>query len=103
MREMQTVAMRVRSTNVLERLADDAGYMARGAYPAHVTDLQAIAYDIQEVLAKYAQLADALAKIADGSTPPQPEGHYLAHRHAVKIAREALAWPSATPSTKGEA
>lgn len=47
-----------------------------------------------------ARMKDALAKIADGSTPPEPHGHYLAHRHAVKIAREALA---PTPSTKAGA
>ena len=40
------------------------------------------------------RLRDALAKIADGSTPPEPHGHYLAHRHAVKIARAAIATPS---------
>lgn len=75
----------------LARLADDARYMAGGAYPAKVADLQGIAADIELVLASHAKLRDALAKIADGSTPPQPEGHYLAHRHAVKIARDALA------------
>ena len=78
------------SKDPLARLADDARYMAGGAYPATVKDLTGIASDIQEVLAMYARLSDALAKIADGSTPPQPEGHYLAHRHAVNIAREAL-------------
>ena len=32
----------------------------------------------------------ALATIAKGETPPESHGHYLAHREAVKIAREAL-------------
>jgi hypothetical protein len=97
MSETQIMAMRVRSSSALVRLTDDAGYMARGAYPAKVSDLQDIAADIQSVLAMYAELRDALAKIADGSTPPQPHGHYLAHRHAVKIAREALAHHTTSP------
>lgn len=38
----------------------------------------------------------ALAKIAVGTTPPEPHGHYLAHRAAVKIARDATANPLTT-------
>jgi hypothetical protein len=52
------------------------------------------ASEIQRLRGEVERLTDALAKIADGSTPPQPEGHYLAHRHAVKLAREALSPPS---------
>jgi hypothetical protein len=72
------------------RLADDARFMARGAYPAKVSDLVGIADDIEAVLAERARLRKALATIAEGITPPQPHGHYLAHRHAVNIARCAL-------------
>lgn len=33
----------------------------------------------------------ALTAIACGTVPPDQHGHYLAHREAVRIAREALA------------
>lgn len=41
---------------------------------------------------------DALRKIAEGLTPPDEHGHYLAHREAVRIAREALRSPASQPS-----
>ena len=72
------------------RLADDARFMARGAYPAKVSDLVGIADDIEAVLAERVRLRKALATIAEGITPPQRHGHYLAHREAVKIARAAI-------------
>lgn len=36
------------------------------------------------------RLRAALALIAVGTTPPEQHGHYLAHREAVRIAREVL-------------
>ena len=72
------------------RLADDARFMARGAYPAKVSDLVGIADDIEAVLAERVRLRKALANIAEGAAPPEPHGHYLAHREAVKIARAAI-------------
>ena len=36
------------------------------------------------------ELERALGEIAEGSAPPIPHGHYLAHRHAVNVARVAL-------------
>jgi hypothetical protein len=39
-------------------------------------------------------LREALRKIAEGTAPADPHGHYLAHREAVRIAREALATPN---------
>lgn len=38
-----------------------------------------------------ARMKEALATIADGSAPPIPHGHYIAHRRAVDVARVALA------------
>ena len=76
--------------NPLARLADDALYMAGGAYPAKVKDLQGIAEDIERVLSSHATLEAALRKIAEGKVPPPAHGHYLAHREAVKVARAAL-------------
>lgn len=72
------------------RLADDARFMAGGAYPAKVSDLMGIADDIEAVLTERVRLRNALATIAEGITPPQRHGHYLAHREAVKIARAAM-------------
>lgn len=40
--------------------------------------------------ARVAALEAVLRQIAEGLTPPVPEGHYLAHRAAVKAARAAL-------------
>lgn len=37
------------------------------------------------------RLHHALHQIAAGDTPPEQNGHYLAHRRAVDIARRALA------------
>lgn len=36
------------------------------------------------------RMREALRQIADGSAPPIPHGHYLAHRRAVDVARVAL-------------
>lgn len=77
-------------TNPLHRLADDAKRFASGAYPAKLADLHGIAGDINATLDAHAKLAAALAKIAEGTAPIAWNGHYLAHREAVKIAREAL-------------
>ena len=78
-------------TNPLHRLADDAMRMANGGFPAKLSDIQGIADDINATLAAHAKLAAALAKIAEGKAPIARNGHYLAHREAVKLAREALA------------
>lgn len=44
-----------------------------------------------------ARLHGALAEIARGDVPPEKEGHYLAHREVVRIARAAL-----LPATQAE-
>ena len=44
-----------------------------------------------------ARLHGALAEIARGDVPPEKEGHYHAHREAVRIARAAL-----LPATQAE-
>ena len=44
-----------------------------------------------------ARLHGALAEIARGDVPPEKEGHYRAHREAVRIARAAL-----LPATQAE-
>lgn len=36
------------------------------------------------------RMREALEMIAEGSAPPDPHGHYLAHRRAVDVARQAL-------------
>ena len=36
------------------------------------------------------RMREALEMIAEGSAPPIPHGHYLAHRRAVDVARVAL-------------
>jgi hypothetical protein len=36
------------------------------------------------------RLTAALTEIAQGTVPPEKEGHYLAHRRAVRLAREAI-------------
>lgn len=46
-------------------------------------------------------LRAALEKIADGSVGPEKEGHYLAHRKAVEIARAALHPKPQSPGTGG--
>jgi hypothetical protein len=49
-----------------------------------------------------ARLHDALQKIARGDVPADKEGHYLAHREAVNIARAALQPNTASTSQSGE-
>lgn len=90
MMEQPAMPQRQGSKDPLARLADDASFMSRGAYPATVKDLTGIADDIEQVLALHAKLRAALEAIAEGTAPPQPHGHYLAHSAAVRIAREAL-------------
>lgn len=50
--------------------------------------------DERNALAEAARLLGevemALEEIADGKLPPEKEGHYLAHRKCVKVARSAL-------------
>ena len=84
-------------TNPLHRLADDAMRMANGGFPAKLSDIQGIAEDIDAMLttlaaqaAELERMREALRQIADGSAPPIPHGHYLAHRRAVDVARQAL-------------
>jgi len=88
--EQPAMPTRLPFGSLFSRLSDDAGYMASGAYPAKVSDLQGIAADINALLDSHADLVDALKLIAEGTAPPIPHGHYLAHRHAVNIARSAL-------------
>ena len=88
--EQPAMPARKPTKNPLARLADDALFMANGAYPATLKDLQGIAEDIAKVLDSHANLETALRKIADGQVPLPPHGHYLAHRECVRTAREAL-------------
>ena len=71
---------------LVERLRDQFDY-EREHYPPANPVLAAAASRIEE-------LERALGDIADGSAPPIPHGHYLAHRHAVNVARVALSEPS---------
>lgn len=54
----------------------------------------ALAYRLEGYVASAAsrieELERALGDIAEGLVPPIPHGHYLAHRHAVNVARVAL-------------
>ena len=45
---------------------------------------------LDKAKAENARMREALRQIADGSAPPIPHGHYLAHRRAVDVARVAL-------------
>lgn len=49
------------------------------------------------------RLRQALERIARGETPPDEHGHYLAHREAVRIAREALGSAGNTSPLTSEA
>lgn len=51
---------------------------------------EAAADALAERAAEIERMREALEQIADGSAPPIPHGHYLAHRHAVNLARAAL-------------
>ena len=46
--------------------------------------------ELDKAKAENARMREALEQIADGSAPPIPHGHYLAHRRAVDVARQAL-------------
>jgi hypothetical protein len=43
-----------------------------------------------EAASRIEELEAAMGDIAEGLVPPIPHGHYLAHRHAVNVARVAL-------------
>lgn len=45
---------------------------------------------LDKAKAENTRMREALGIIAEGSAPPIPHGHYLAHRHAVSLARVAL-------------
>jgi hypothetical protein len=47
------------------------------------------ASEIQRLRGEVERLRGALDTIAEGTAPPIPHGHYLAHRRAVDIARNA--------------
>ena len=64
-------------------LADDGG----AADKAEIARLRSL---IAEQAVELERMREALEQIADGSAPPIPHGHYLAHRHAVDLARVAL-------------
>ena len=54
---------------------------------------------MDEAAAHIERLEVALSAIARGDVPPDQHGHYLAHREAVRIARDALNMsPNPTPS-----
>jgi len=54
--------------------------------PALVRAADALAAQAAEI----EKMREALGMIAEGSAPPIPHGHYLAHRRAVDVARVAL-------------
>lgn len=62
--------------------------------PRHDGNIDAILADaatrVAGLEAENARLTAALSKIAEGTAPPEPHGHYLAHRACVDIARAAL-------------
>lgn len=61
----------------------------------HVAELTQACADldiaIEDLTAERDRYRAALQVIARGTVPPPKEGHYLAHREAVRLAREALA------------
>jgi len=72
---------------------DDAAFIATFDPPtvlALLDERDAAANRISELEARVGVLEGAMSKIADGKTPPDQHGHYLAHREAVEIARAAL-------------
>lgn len=54
-----------------------------------------------EAIIEAKRLREALSEIARGETPPEQNGHYLAHRQAVKVARAALASQDQGGSDRG--
>lgn len=46
---------------------------------------------LKGAIAERDALKAVLQQIAKGETPPEPHGHYLAHRECVRVARSALA------------
>ena len=67
---------------LVERLREQFNY-ERECYPPPNPLLWDAASRIEE-------LERAMGDIAEGLVPPIPHGHYLAHRHAVNVARVAL-------------
>lgn len=63
----------------------------------HVAELTQACADldiaIEDLAAERDRYLAALQAIARGTVPPPKEGHYLAHREAVRLAREALSQP----------
>ena len=45
---------------------------------------------LESAASRIEELEAAMGDIAEGLVPPIPHGHYLAHRHAVNVARVAL-------------
>lgn len=47
-------------------------------------------HQLRKLLSSYEERGRALDEIARGEVPPDQHGHYLAHREAVRRAREAM-------------
>ena len=83
--------------DIVERLKARVIYDAKFYPPADPLHAEA-ASEIQRLRGEVERLRGALDTIADGTAPSIPHGHYLAHRRAVDIARNAR-----TPSPKPKA
>lgn len=68
--------------------------LAFAASLSHDETANAVITDLRQRLQAAEERAEkaeaALRIISDGTVSSAPEGHYLAHRHAVKVARAAL-------------
>lgn len=53
-------------------------------------DLTALLASHRKMREEHERFRTALGTIAEGTVPPPKHGHYLAHRAAVKLARQAL-------------
>lgn len=69
---------------LIERLN---GHVRYKYMPAAVRDAME---EAAQALRLLGEAERAMEEIADGKLPPEKEGHYLAHRKGVSIARAAL-------------
>lgn len=96
----ETVADLVeRVTNIaafLELKGEAGAFLARSVATEHAADLRALLSTLTSL--ERDRLRGALRTIATGTAPPEPHGHYLAHRACVDVARKAL--KALTPEPK---
>lgn len=52
--------------------------------------LRQAATAIETLAARVEELEGVMRQVAEGLVPPDPHGHYLAHREAVRLARSTL-------------